>query len=320
MLIAEAAPAAIPPLGALLVLLVALGLILIGKLLVAALFGVAKGVVNQTIGRIPWIGGKIAGAATAPIEHIEKRLVGYLQHAVTGVEAGVAISWHVLAWELAATGHAIASAAQAVYNLDRRITAKLTGTASHGDVARIQRQVKAQAGQSAHDRLKVTHVVKVLDHPATSTIGQTARAATKPLRGEIARLREQTDARLGALEYAAGVAIPGELGGIQADTDVLRRGLDWVRRKVGDNSRRFAAGAMAAAVAFALGKLGAGWVRCGNWRKLGNTVCRTNPSLIEGLLALVATEEVIRDLPTLVREMQAITRETTEAIKLIAQV
>jgi len=62
------------------------------------------------------------------------------------------------------------------------------------------------------------------------------------------------------------------------------------------------------------------WLFCRNWKWLGPRVCGINPAYLEDVFALLLTAETIASLPTLVRIMQGVTRETAEGIKFLADV
>jgi hypothetical protein len=75
--------------------------------------------------------------------------------------------------------------------------------------------------------------------------------------------------------------------------------------------------AFAGAVAFALARLGAGWVRCSNWRRIGRQVCATDPSLIDDLLGDLLVLAGIFSVVEFVRDAQAIEGEALDALRLV---
>src|SRR6185437_17083086 len=57
-----------------------------------------------------------------------------------------------------------------------------------------------------------------------------------------------------------------------------------------------ATGAFAGAVAVALQRLGGSWIRCGNWNRIGRSVCGLPLSLIEDLLAASIVSFAVVDM------------------------
>ncbi len=163
--------------------------------------------------------------------------------------------------------------------------------------------------QLAQARRDVRIAKQAIAHPGVGAIGHAIRVAS----GRVA-------ARVARLEHTVGIALPHEIGALRRRTRTVEDTLArmWSRVK---GVERATTGLLAAAlVATALGRLGGGWIRCRNWQRLGREVCRTPSGWLDGMIALLVAEEAIRDLPGLVRELQAVTRETVEGIQRIAQV
>jgi hypothetical protein len=276
------------PLASLLACLIALGLVLVAHKFISALFGTAKGIVDQTIGRIPWIGGKVAGA----LHRIEQRFNGYMTSIIEALEGVVAHSWHTLASAVSHLGYTIAHVARAVARVAWYVESR------YSLPALLYRALKALHntgvfGKILHRVESLAHTLeRVIYRPLSQPLRAAVHAGTAGLAGELDRLGDWTIPRVRSLTH--------EVASIRGLT---RRLLRWLRR----HERLLAAGAMTAAVAFALSRLGATWIRCGNWRKAGRAVCGMPPSLLDdllaGLVAILGTISIVE----FAKETQAVT-------------
>ncbi len=292
--LAEVAPAAplLAPLTAYLACLVALGIILVTHQLVSALFGVAKGIVNQTVGRIPWIGGKISGS----IHHIEQRVNNYLSQATNALEGAVSSSWHALAAATAHLGYTIAHLARATGHLAWYVLDKYSIAGLAANMIRALHLIR-HLQQLYHSISRVVHTATTVIYKPTSIIYRTAvRVNTKGLEAEFDAFRDAVLPRLRAVEHAAARAVEGALPWAVPLTVPFGLTPTAIRRWLRRHERLLGANALTAAVAFALARFGATWIRCGNWNKVGKSVCALPAHLIEELFSGAIEAFVVSDL------------------------
>lgn len=302
---------AIAELGALVLLLVALGILLLAHALVSALFGVTKTVVERAVGWVPWLGKKAVGGVLA----VEKRLNNYLTEAVTGVESGIAQTWHVLAATVAWLGTTIANTAAALWRVWWYVKVKYPLDVLWWGVRKLAKAAPVVWKRLDHVLSKTTYVTKIITKAGSPPLRAAVRSATGTLRADVARLNRWAHARVAALEAAVAVELPNALERLGGDVWNLRRSLSrlwkWTRR----HERALGAGAMTAAVAFALRRLGATWIRCSNWRKVGRRVCGMDGSalddLLAGTLAIVGTISLV----AFAKEMQDVVAAEANAMR-----
>lgn len=270
----------LPPLIALAALLVALGLTMLAHAIVGALFGVAKGAIHFAVGWVPWLGKKVVGG----VERLEQKLNNALSAAIVGLESHVTSTWHNLAHAAAHLGYTIAHLARATAHLAWYVASKYSLEA-----------IAFRAGKALynthleHKLLKLLRhdtqvIVRELAHPNAGPIAQGVKAGTRGIDAGLERLEHWTRARVKALEHGIAVTLPADIAGLRARDLSLGRLYDRLRKLVHRHERLLGAGAIAAAVAFALARLGAGWVRCGNWRRVGRSVCGMDTTLLDVLL------------------------------------
>lgn len=280
---------AIGELGALVALLVALGLVFIAYLLVKALFGVA----NKVVGWVPWVGKKVQ----APLHTIEKRLVNGLSAAVTGLEEGVAATWHVLAHTIAWMGHEIAAGAAATWRVWWYVSVKYPLHVIHAATKHLTHDVTIVQKITRTVYVKAQGVARALEHPLGGQLGAAVKAGTRTLTGQVRALERWVENTGHAIYHAVAVTLPGQLGHLRGEVGILTREWGNLRSWVRKHERLLGSAAMTAAVAYALRRLGATWIRCGNWRRLGKQVCGMDASLLDSLLldtlAIVGTISIV---------------------------
>lgn len=94
----------------------------------------------------------------------------------------------------------------------------------------------------------------------------------------------------------------------------LEREADAALARIRGIARRFGPAALVGTVAYALSKLGLGWVRCSKVSKAGKQLCGMNDSLLESLLAdtllivgTVSLVEMVRELEPVMKEAASLT-------------
>lgn len=258
MLLGEVAPLAplLIPLAEILIWAVALALCLLVVYLTKALFGTA----NSAVGWIPWF-GKIATQSLTRIEH---KIVGFMSQAAISVDQKMGAAFHQLARVVDWVGEEIERHA----NLIELLAGILAGSAGIG---LVQKAIADLLRHSKVVQATATHALRT-----TITVTRTVRVG----------IGHDVLPRLRAAEREIGGVIGVDLPGIRAGERALWRGIDDLRKWV--RTHTLAAGTLAftGAVAWALARLGAGWVRCNNWNRIGKKVCGLPSNLIEDILGL----------------------------------
>lgn len=92
--------------------------------------------------------------------------------------------------------------------------------------------------------------------------------------------------------------------------DLAQRALDSVRGL----RKRLAAAAIGGAAIYALGRIGAGWLKCSNWQKIGRQGCRMPGHLLDDLLALVTDFFVLTNICAVIPWLEAGFSEVAEPL------
>lgn len=265
---------------------VAFGMCVTVDRIARAFFGTAEG----AVGWIPWVGDLL----TQPIHKVEQKITAALGSWANGADAHMGDALHQLAAVIRQVGDSLRYAHLILYDvvkllgtfLDYRSWMALYKTLVGYDHAHLERIKRLERGAGAQAKA-TTHASKVAAHAAATT-------ATLP----------------GVIGHEWD--IPGLRERVKAVEDGATRTWKWIT----SHGKSVAAGAFAGAVAFALGKLGASWIRCRNWRSIGQRVCATDPLAVEdwlaGLLALAGTVSVV----AFVEELQAVESEMIDALRL----
>lgn len=264
----EVAPLAplLIPIGEIVVWAVALALCLLCVYLAKALFGTA----SSAVGWIPLFGKVVSRSLTS----IEQKIVSFMSEAANAADVKMGAAFHQLARVVDWLGQEIARHA----NLIELLAGLIAGQAGIGLVASALQNMlhhanaaKAVANQALHKAVAVGHAVE-------RGIGADVLPRIRTLDRELGRV--------------IGLDIPG----IRAGERTLWRGLDDLRKWV--KTHALAAGTLATtgAVAWALARLGAGWIRCGNWNRLGRGICRAPSSLIDDILGLIVDVLLVENI------------------------
>jgi hypothetical protein len=297
LLIAEAIPPvnpvttlALAALFAFCALIVAIGMVKLVDAISRAFFGTVGG----AIGWIPFAGKVVKHS----LHKIEQKISHSLGQAERKLDAGVAMTWNNCAHLVAWTGAELEGLAKGAWHL-------------------------AQQAKGFVTHRVVTHVVRVTVKPVRAVATNATHAAQHAwdeARAVSHSVAHGVYPRLQAAEWEIEHVLEPTVAGLRARTRALEHGGTRLWRWLRTHPQTVATGAFVGAVSFALTRLGGGWIRCANWRKLGRRVCRMPMTDIDALLGLFVAVEVIENLPTLVRIMQGVARETAEGIKELADV
>lgn len=294
---AEVAPTVAPvlvralllPLAALAGYFVAFGLVFVMDAVVRAFFGTAEGLV----GWIPYAGRVLS----APLHSIEKKLTSFLGGLESHFENQMATRWHSLAALLTQWAADAEDTAVTLWRIARRVNA-LYGEAASGKLgARFQRWVRGEIAKLHGVTTTVVRPVKVVTHTVNRYVAPRLGALT------------------GELDHVIGWDIPRLRARTRAAERDIGRLWKWTR------SHPIALGKAAAAalVVTALATLGASWIRCNRWRRIGPAVCRTPLADVEALIGLLAAGAVIADYRELVKLGQQVERGVATVLQDVAK-
>lgn len=267
---------ALPVIGQLAACIFILGCLYVVDGFVRALFGTLTG----TIGWIPYLGHVLR----APVHRIEQKVSHSLGHAEQGFDKRIGTSWHKLGHVARLIGRELEGQAKLLWAI-AGVLSKLT------DYHTVLRLIRA-----------LEHPIRTLQHIHTRLLRQEAaraRAAEHKIdHGVFPQLRTIE----AGLAHVIDLDIPGLRARDRALADQLGRLGRWV------HGRRVAltTGAFLGAFAWALHRLGGSWIRCGNWRKIGNHVCHIPHDLIEALVGLTVSALALRDLCRIVSLIEGI--------------
>jgi hypothetical protein len=276
---------ALPLLFELLCLIICLGIIYALKYVVKAFFGIAGGVLVK----VPIVGGWFNSKITA----VGDKMTKYLADGVTAVEGAVGASWHQLGRLVDWVGHELRSHASLLYTM----ATVMLGPEWAGVIHALQRRMVKALGGLAHNAVVTIDRIIAAEERLRHGIGEDVlprirtleRKFDRVLGRDLSRIRE----REAALEHGAG------------------KTWDWIRH----HPQTVASGAFAGAVAWALGRLGATWVRCPNASKFFNKRGCGAWDDIDGLLGLVVAAVAVANLRELVEAAQHIEEGATDLIK-----
>lgn len=281
--LAEVAPAApaIAELGALVGLLIALGLVVVAHKFLGALFHVTGRFVDVAIGWVPWLGKKVKGGLLA----VEHRVNAALSEVTLGLEKAIAETWHVLAATIEWLGHEIAHTAKVGASLWWYVNAKFPLRIISATVDALRSAAHFVTKRFTVIERHVIYTTRVLTHPQAGPIASGVKWGTRTVTADLTRLGRWIRAREAWLTHQVAVTIPGELGRLGGEVAVFgrtaRQALRWARR----HERLLLGSGFVALMVHALTKLGAGWIRCGNVRKVGRRTCSMDQALLDDLLA-----------------------------------
>jgi len=273
MFVAEAIPPtgpvfipALAGLFALAALIVLIGLVKAVDAVSRAFFGS----LGSSFGWIPGVGGLVKKS----VHRIEQKISHILGSAEQKLDAAVAMTWHNMARLVAYMGTEIAGIAQATWQL-------------------------AQQAEAFVRRREVTHEIKTAVKPVRARaigaqrVGKLARDEARAVHHSVA---QGVYPRLKVGEHERAHVLNPGVASARAQAKTAEDAAIATYRYIVRHRRSVIAGVFTGAVAWALTRLGGGWIRCANWRRLGRAVCRMPRSFIDGLLALLALEIALHDL------------------------
>ena len=114
--------------------------------------------------------------------------------------------------------------------------------------------------------------------------------------------------------HGVTVTLPHAIAHVGARVGSLERSVPRLNRRVTALEKKWALPAVVAVVSTALARLGLRWLRCGNVKKTGESICKMDANLLESLLLDAAALAVAFDLVTFAKDVQAITETVADEI------
>lgn len=260
--------AALISLGILCALLFCLGLLAVSDAFVRALFGTVSG----AVGWIPWAGKII----TSPVHKIEQKIHDLIGQAEQAIDAQVGRWFGSLAKLVEWVGqeirrHAGLLSIMATILLGPAITAVLRDA-----IKLVSREIR-------HARAQVTGLLHYVHVTLPAEIAQAEKAAER---------------RAKALAGTIGHVVEHDIPSLRDAVRGLLDRLDHLAKRLRAAEKRITLAALAAAVIATLAKVGAGWIRCGPWNRIGKAGCKLPYHWVTDLLALVTDYLVLTNVCT----------------------
>ena len=249
------------------------------------------GTVGSALGWIPWLGSKVEG----PLHSIEQKVTSELGAAAHSLDVRVGQAWHTLAGLVRWAGREIEGLANDLLQVARAVGAAI-------NPATLQRYVHALIARIEHEAARAKGEIAAGIRPVTSTLHGFERWTTGQIR---------------ALAHTVDVTLPGEIAGLRKRTRTAERTAENAWKWIKAHQRDFTTLGASALVAAALARLGASWIRCRNWNRIGKQVCATDPSLIEDLLSDVLVLAGIFSVVEFARDALAVEAEAMDALRLV---
>jgi hypothetical protein len=305
-------PVVLAPMVEMVGLLVALGLLLLATALTIALFSFAE----KSVGWIPFVGGWSA----SKVRNIGQAVNSYMTAAASSYAEGVAKAWATLSDALRWSVDSFVNLTEWTYRIEWYILKKHPLNQLAAYVEKLTKHKISTDAQLDDLRIRAHDAERPLAHPESGPIAAGVKIGTRPLARDFARFRARTIARLKALEHAIAVDLPFELKGTRAIAKEAER----VASRLWSQVRRLdkvTTGVLATAlVATAVGRLGAGWIFCRNWRKVGRSVCRLDPRLLDSLLGAAVPILLLQDLCLIARLMRDAAEAAVPALRALVVV
>jgi hypothetical protein len=258
--------AAVVSLSVLCLLIVALGFISTVDAIVRALFGTLDG----AVGWIPYLGR----IAQRPIHAIEHKVVSLVGAAEQRIDAGMGYYLGSLAKLVEWTGQEIRRHANLL---------SILSTVAIGPAA------TSLIWSAIHEIRKALHVT----HSQVRTVTHTV---THVITRQVVRVERTTVTRIKSASAAVTHVTTVDIPWLRARTRSLEDEYHALAKRIAAGAKALPAAAVAALALAALAKIGAGWLKCSNWQKIGRAGCRLPFHFLEDLLALVVDFVVLTDI------------------------
>jgi hypothetical protein len=241
-------------------------LLLLGYMVAAGMVYVMYHFTRAVSGGISIAGVHIPGLSSilpSPVNAVFHWMEREMASALAGLDAQVATYWHQLSVEVRAMAATIEQDAHALY-----VVAKWAYT--HAAGPSLAEQIRNAREKAAH---------------AQATSAAAAQAATHA--NAIARANHPPAYvyKMGAIAAELPGVIGRDIPNLRDTVAAAERAISDLWKRVRGNAIAYGSLAFTGAAVWALTRVGAGWLRCSNWRRIGRAGCNMNPALLDSLLA-----------------------------------
>lgn len=286
--LAPALPAAGEGLAALFPLIawgICLSLLYIWRRSIGAVFEHLASVLDVGI-HIPHLGHvRPFGFVAAELRRVDYAVQGALDSGAKATERATVYLFHKSMATFAMVGHELAALSHAT------ATALL-----HLTTTTIPREVRAGTNALTHEL-----------HALPGQIRRETHAALRPL--------TRTVSRVDALAHRTAIALPRDIARVGGRIGRAERTLERDAARLSRLEKALGITALTAAVVTVLGRLGLRWLRCGNVKRAGRSICGMDPSLLESVLADALLVGGALSLVDLAEHMQGVVGESAGLIQ-----
>jgi hypothetical protein len=291
----------------LLAILTAMGLCYCGVAFVEAL----RKILKLPLGGIPILDKITGGFVDRGLQHLSNTMGSYAE----GLSGQLANNWHRLATLADRTGWAIWHTNLAV----ERLFAHVTGFYALPRLYGLAKSAYHLAFGAHHQSVKAMHdsrpVAKESARPGSTALGKSAQAVNWPLSQEFHRFETATRAQLRALELGlegvTDVPFPRPINPADAVKDALAKIKARLRKLEGGGAAVVGVGA----VAWALSRLGLGFMRCTNVRRAARQICGMDANALEALLGESVMIFSLLSIRQFAHGLQAVTDDAAGAVR-----
>lgn len=272
---------------------IAFGLCTISVYLLRGLFSFTESTVGGLVGWIPGVGKWV----NSKLEHAEQKFTHWVGQAAAGSELRMADAFHATADQVSSLGHEIFGMAVGFWQLTQW-TSHVAWIALRGH--ELNKNLAAQLAANERRTKYLTRQQalqgKAIAHADSPPIGAGVQTRTKPVRSSVGHIGALDLPGIRARNRVRDETVPQSIEGLRARVAEAEGAIDNLWSKV-RHLDKVTVGALAGAlVATMLGRLGAGWIRCSNWSRIGRAGCRMPFHLLEDFLALIADFAVLTSI------------------------
>lgn len=144
------------------------------------------------------------------------------------------------------------------------------------------------------------------------------RTVTHTIVRQVVRVEHTVTTRVKSASAVVTHAVTVDIPWLRARDKALSEEYEALRKRIASLARAVPTAAVGALALAMLAKIGAGWLRCSNWRKIGSAGCRLPLHWLEDLLALavdfVVLTEICEIIPWLERGFAEVEQPLTDLV------
>jgi hypothetical protein len=272
--------------------------------------------INHYVHKIPGLSFLFGGAS----DWMVQKFNGLMTPLVNGLESNLGWYWNELGNLFTSLGNEIVGVASWIAHVEDYIYGVVKPWIVHAGIAAIHKTIKQLKDELNQLFPGVGLLIKELRHGHFKSLAAAILYGLEHPLAAFNGFKRWVHIRFAAIEaeiaHDIGLPIPHLKARTRAAEQISVHAWRWIRTHPGS----VASAAFLGAIAAVLGRVGSGFIFCRNWKHLGKQVCRTPFGLFDEFLAVVFAAEAIAALPELVKEMQAVTKDTAGFVKDLAQV